>query len=163
MTEVVEVVEVTENKVEEQEVKVNKYHIHVTGSDSLGLNFIENIVEVANLGAVLKEGTLPNMRFPHSCSMVLESETHPNPRPTVRVFEYDTNSEIFASLVKPEAAKFTLESVDETIDEEVKPFTKEQLNEMDWESEFKEVMKSAGITGRSRDKMTKQYISKFSE
>lgn len=155
----------------------NKYHLHVTGSDSLGLNFLENVVEMANLGATIKEGTLPAMRFPHSLSMTLEAETPPTPKATLRVFHHDSNKEVYAAFVKPVAATFSTEEADdsdETLDESAKsnfdlstnqgtPWTKEQLDAMEFEGEFREVCRSVGITGRSRDKMTKQYLDKFSK
>lgn len=145
---------------------MNKYHIHVTSSDSLGLNMIENIIAMANMGATLKPGTLPSMRFPHSCSMILESETPPIPSATVRVFEFDSNKEIFKAFVEPVAATFSLdvEDVVDTVDKSTNdgtPWTKEQLDAMDWETEFKAVCKAVDITGRSRDKMTKEYLAKF--
>jgi hypothetical protein len=145
-----------------------KYHLHVTSSDSLGFNLIENIIELANLGAKLKPGTLPSMRFPHSCSMELEAETPPTPRATVRVFEQDSNKEIFAAFVEPVAATFSLDVEEATevvvVDKGTNggtPWTKEQLDSMDWETEFKEVCKAVDISGRSRDKMTKEYLAKF--
>lgn len=150
----------------ETEVTFNKYHLHITSSDSLGLNLIENIIEMANLGATLKPGTLPSMRFPHSCSMELEAEFPPTPRATIRVFEHDSNKEIFAAFVEPVvpvAATFSLDSED-TVDKSTNmgtPWTKEQLDAMDWETEFKAVCKAVDITGRSRDKMTKEYLAKF--
>ncbi|MNC11131.1 hypothetical protein D3C75_588210 [compost metagenome] len=144
---------------------MNKYHLHVTSSDSLGLNLIENIIAMANLGATLKPGTLPSMRFPHSCSLVLESETPPTPNATLRVFEYDTCKEVFAAFVEPVPATFSLDVNDTTVVDKSTnqgtPWTKEQLDSMDWETEFKEVCKSVEITGRSRDKMTKEYLAKF--
>lgn len=145
------------------ETTLNKYHIHVTSSDSLGLNLIENIIAMANLGATLKPGTLPSMRFPHSCSLILESETPPIPSATVRVFEFDSSKEIFKAFVEPVAATFSMDA-DTVVDKSTNdgtPWTKEQLDAMDWESEFKEVCKSVDITGRSRDKMTKEYLAKF--
>lgn len=140
---------------------MNKYHLHVTCSDTLGLNLIENVIELANMGAKLKPGTIPSMRFPHSCSMILEAEQPPTPRATVRVFEYDTNKEIFAAFVEPTPSTFSLDNeVDKSTNAGV-PWTKDQLDGMDWETEFKEVCKSVGITGRSRDKMTKEYLAKY--
>lgn len=145
---------------------MNKYHLHVTSSDSLGLNMIENIIEMANLGAKLKPGTLPSMRFPHSCSLVLEAEVPPVPNATLRVFEYDSCKEVFAAFVEPVAATFSLDTEDApVVDKSTNqgtPWTKEQLDAMEWETEFKEVCKSVEITGRSRDKMTKEYLAKFS-
>lgn len=145
------------------EVTLNKYHIHVTCSDTLGLNLIENIIKLANMGATLKPGTLPSMRFPHSCSMILEAETPPTPSATVRVFEYDSHKEIFAAFVEPVAASFSLDN-DPVIDKSTNdgtPWTKEQLDGMDWKTEFKEVCKSVGISGRDRAMMTKEYLAKY--
>lgn len=140
-----------------------KYHIHVTSKDSLGMNMIENIIELANMGATLKEGTLPAMRFPHSVSMVLESDTPPTPSAVMRVFEYDTNKEIFPVFVAPVAATFSVDS--EKVDKSTNsgtPWTKDQLEAMDWDTEFKVVMADAGIDGKRRAKMTSDYIAKYS-
>lgn len=150
---------------EATEVTLNKYHIHVTSSDSLGLNMIENIIKLANMGATLLPGTLPTMRFPHGCSMLLEAEVPPVPNATMRVFEFDTCKEVFAAFIEPVAKTFSMDSeevvvVDKSTNAGV-PWTKEQLDAMDWETEFKEVCKSVDITGRSRDKMTKEYLAKF--
>lgn len=139
-----------------------KYHIHVTSSDSLGLNMIENIIELANMGATMKPGSLPSMRFPHSCSMVLETDTPPTPRATMRVFEFDSNKEVFAAFVEPKASGFSTEV--ETVDKSTNggtPWTKEQLEAMDWDTEFKPVMDAAGIGGKQRARMTKDYLAKF--
>lgn len=153
------------DNVEVETVELQKFHLHVTGSDSLGLNFIENIVRMANLGAVIKPGTIPSMRFPHSLSMELEAEHPPVPSACVRVFENDTNKEIFAAFVAPVAATFSMESDEETtIDKSTNngtPWTKEQLLEMDFATELRAVCDSVGITGRSKDKMIKQYLEKF--
>lgn len=141
-----------------------KYHLHITGSDSLGLNFIENIVEMANLGATIKEGTLPMMRFPHSLSMVIEAEQPPMPRSTVRVFEYDSCKEIHAVFVEAKASEFSMEEDKVEVDISTNsgtPWTKEQLDAMDFEGEFRKVCGAVGVTGRSRDKMTKEYLAKF--
>lgn len=146
------------------EVTLNKYHLHVTSSDSLGLNMIENIIKLANQGAYLKHGTLPSMRFPHSCSLEIECETPPVPSATVRVFEHDSNKEVFAVFVEPVAATFSLDNETPVVDKSTNsgtPWTKEQLDGMDWETEFKEVCRAVEITGRSRDKMTKEYLAKF--
>lgn len=146
--------------------EVKSYHLHVTSTDSLGMNMIENIIKLANAGATLKPGSIPFMRFPHSVSMVITTDTPPTPSATVRVFEMDTNKEVFAAFVEPVAATFSLDSDDtvETVDVSKNgdtPWTKDQLDGMDWETEFKAVCKAVGITGRSRDKMTKEYLAKF--
>jgi len=146
-----------------EEIKeVKSYHLHVTSSDSLGMNLIENIIELAGKGATLKPGTIPFMRFPHSVSMVITTDTPPLPTAFCRVFELDSSKEVHAVFVEKAAATFSMESTDEdTVDVGKNgdtPWTKEQLDAMDWEKEFKEVCKAVGITGRYRDKMTKAYV-----
>jgi hypothetical protein len=144
----------------------NKYHLHVTGKDSLGLNFIENLIEMANLGATLKEGTIPNMRFPHSVSLVLEAEQPPVPNACIRVFEYDSCKEVFAAFVEPVASGFSLDTDTPVVDTSTNagvPWTKDQLEAMEWETEFKKVMTDAGIGGRKRDTMTNAYLAKFKQ
>jgi hypothetical protein len=145
---------------------MNKYHLVITSSDTFGMGWLQNIIDMANLGAVMKEGTIPRTSFPHVISMVLEAETPPTPSASLRVFEFESNKEVFAAFVEPVVTGgFSMETEDkETTDKstnEGKPWTKEQLDSMDWETEFKEVCKSVGITGRSRDKMTKEYLAKF--
>lgn len=151
------------------EKETPKFHLHITGSDSLGLNFIENIVKMANLGAVIKPGTIPAMRFPHSLSMILEAEQPPTPSACIRVFEFNSNKEVFAAFVEPKAATFSMDNEDEENNEDEvdkstnngTPWTKEQLLAMDFDTELRAVCKSVGITGRSKDKMIKEYLAKF--
>lgn len=137
-----------------------KYHIHVTSSDSLGMNMIENIVELAGMGAKLKEGTVPYMRFPHSCSMVLEADQPPTPSAVVRVFELETGKEVFAALAEAKAASFSMDEVSVDLStNNGEPWTKEQLEAMDFETEFRAVCASVGVKGRSRDKMIKEFLA----
>lgn len=147
---------------EETEVTVKEYKLHITGSDSIGFDFVENIVAAANLGAVIAPGTLPFMRFPHSVTMKLVSDTHPLPTASTRVFDAETNKEIFAAFAEPDALGFSMdtEEVDKSTNAGV-PWTKEQLLAMDFDSELRSVCKSVGITGRSKDKMIKEYLAKF--
>lgn len=157
--------ETVKEAVKEDAVKKNRYILHITSSDTLGLNLIENIVAMANMGATIKPQTLPSMRFPHSCSMILESDIQPTPSACIRVFDEATNKEIFKAFAQPEAATFSMDTEEPVVDKSTndgKPWTKEQLDAMDWETEFKQVCKDAGISGRDRKKMTKEYISKFS-
>lgn len=140
-----------------------KYHLHVTSKDPLGFNMIENIIELAAQGAVLKEGTMPYMRFPHSVSMVIETDTPPTPSAFVRVFEYDTNKELKAKFIEAKAAEFSMDAgpdISLATNDRGEPWSKEELDAMDWETEFKAVCKAVGITGRSRDKMTREYLAK---
>lgn len=140
---------------------MNKYHIHVTSSDSLGMNLIENVVKIANMGAVIKPGTIPAMRFPHSVSMVLESEEAPYTSACIRVFEFDSCQEIKNPQPVEEkvVATFSMDSSDEDSDKP-KVYTKEELQAMDFETELREVCKAVGVTGRGRDKMIKEYLEK---
>lgn len=136
------------------------YQINITSKDSLGLNMIENIVEMANKGAVLKPGAMPIMSFPHSCTMLLDSDVPPTPSACVRVFEVETNTEVKPgqepTVVAPsKPAVFSMDN------QEAKPLTKEELDKLDFQTEFKELCKSVGITGRDREKMTKEYLAKF--
>jgi uncharacterized protein YbcV (DUF1398 family) len=106
----------------------NKYIVLVTGTkDSLGFDFMKNVVSLANKGAVLQEGKVPFMRFPHQAFMYFETDELMENTPG---FQYQIIQEIF---------------------------TKEQLDEMDWET-FKRVLKKVGIGGRTRDVMTTKYL-----
>lgn len=141
---------------------MNKYHIHVTSSDSLGMNMVENVIKLANMGAVMKPGTIPSMRFPHSVSMVLEAEEAPYTSACIRVFEFDSNKEV----INPEVAQAVMPaaafSMDSDADEgSTAPYTKAQLYQMDFDTELRAVCKEVGIVGRSKDKMIKEYLAKF--
>lgn len=145
---------------------MQKFHIHVTSSDSLGMNLIENVIMLANMGAVMKPGTIPAMRFPHSVSMILEADEPPFTSACVRVFEADSSQEIKnpKPVVEPVSATFSMESSDDEVsdnsDEGDKVYTKEELLAMDFDTEFREVCKAVGVTGRGRDKMIKEYLEK---
>ncbi len=106
---------------------MNQYLVFVQGNDSIGFNFLQNVVEMANKGAKLQEGKAPTMRFPYSAWMTLETEELMEDRPGIR----------FQIIVEK--------------------FTKEQLDEMEWE-DFKRVLKKVGLGGRKRDVMTNQYL-----
>lgn len=144
---------------------MTKYKLHITGSDSIGLNFVENVVAMANLGAIIEPGTYPTMRFPHGVTMVLESETPPTPSAVIRVFDADTNKEVFAAFIEPVAVGFSMDSDDSvTVDKSTNagvPWTKEQLLAMDFQTELRAVCEAVGVTGRSKDKMIKEYLAKF--
>lgn len=53
---------------------MNRYMLYVTGNDSLGYNFMKNIVEASNRGAILQEDKVPRLSYPHSCWMYIESK-----------------------------------------------------------------------------------------
>jgi hypothetical protein len=134
-----------------------KYDIWINSSDQLGFNMLENVVAMANLGATLKEGYLPIMRFPFSCQMVLETDVAPTPTPSIRIFE-ESGAEL--KYVPPEivlnTASFSLEL------EEQKPMvvhTKESLASLEFDA-FREVCKAVGVKGRDRNLMSRQYLEK---
>lgn len=141
---------------------MTRYKLHITGSDSIGLNFVENVVAMANLGAIIEPGTYPTMRFPHGVTMILEAETPPTPSAVIRVFDAETNKEVFAAFIEPTAATFSMDTdvVDKSTNAGI-PWTKEQLLAMDFQTELRAVCEAVGVTGRSKDKMIKEYLAKF--
>jgi len=69
----------------------NKYIVYVTGADSIGYNFVQNVIEMAAKGAVLQEGKVPCMRFPHSAFMMLETDELLQDKPGFRFQTVDIN------------------------------------------------------------------------
>src|SRR5690625_2891893 len=55
-------------------MKLTQYKISVKGTDIFGLTFLNNIIELANKGAVLDEEHLVSNKWPHHCVMVLETD-----------------------------------------------------------------------------------------
>lgn len=107
----------------------NKYIVLVTGTkDSLGFDFMKNVVALANKGAVLQEGKVPFMRFPHQAFMYFETEELMENTPG---FQFQRIQELY---------------------------TKEQLDEMEWDLLKMVVKRDTGLTGRNRDLLTKQYL-----
>lgn len=111
---------------------MNRYIVYITGSDTLGYGFIKNVVALANKGAVLQEDKVPNMRFPHSAFMFLQTEELMQDSPGIRY---------------------------QIIHEQ---FTKEQLDDMEWEDLKKLIKKSTGKTGRDRQILTNYYLKVMS-
>lgn len=107
---------------------MNEYKVLVTGSDSIGYSFMKNIIELANKGAVLEEGKVPALRFPQSCWMYLQTKELMENKPG---FQFQIMQEIF---------------------------TKEQLDDMDWDTLKATVKKKYGISGRDRTLLTNQYL-----
>lgn len=70
---------------------MNKYICYVTGADSIGYSFMKNIIELAQKGAVLQEGKVPCMRFPHSAFLVLHTEDLMEDKPGFRYQIVDIN------------------------------------------------------------------------
>lgn len=63
---------------------MNKYLVYVTGSDTIGFSFIKNVAAIAAKGATLKEDKVPNMTYPHSAWMILETEDQMEDSPGYR-------------------------------------------------------------------------------
>ena len=107
----------------------NKYIVLVTGTkDSLGFDFMRNVVALANKGAVLQEGKVPFMRFPHQAFMYFETEEIMENTPG---FQFQRIQELY---------------------------TKEQLEAMEWDDMKHVVRRDTGLTGRSRDLLIRQYL-----
>lgn len=107
---------------------MNEYKVLVTGSDGIGYNFIKNVVDLANKGATLQEGKVPTMRFPFSAWMYLKTDELMESKPG---FQFQIMQEIF---------------------------TKEQLDDMDWDTLKATVKKKYGISGRDRNLLVTQYL-----
>lgn len=107
---------------------MNKYICYVTGSDAIGYSFIKNVVELASKGATLQAGKIPCLRFPHSAFMVYNTEELMEDKPG---FRYQIIHE---------------------------QYTKEQLDEMEWEDLKKLIKKATGKTGRDRNLLTNYYL-----
>lgn len=107
---------------------MNEYKILVTGNDGIGYNFIKNVIELANMGATLEEDKVPTMRFPFSAWMYLKTDELMENKPG---FQFQIMQE---------------------------NFTKEQLDDMDWDT-FKYTLKRKfGLGGRNREQMTREYL-----
>ncbi len=107
---------------------MNEYKVLVTGSDSIGYSFMKNVIELANKGAVLEEGKVPALRFPQSAWMYLRTDELLESKPGM---QFQIMQEIF---------------------------TKEQLDDMDWDTLKTTVKKKYGISGRDRGLITVQYL-----
>lgn len=166
-----------------------KYEIHLTSKDMFGQDVVDNLLEMGKLGAVKKEGTFAHMKFPYTVYLELEADEPPMPSAQVRVFDYK-KKEVFAKALEEqrkekekaekkeakkqesvEAANFSTEQEEEDNDSDKslatndagEPWTKEQLEDLDWPTFKKALKQSFGITGRNRPQMQKQYLDKVAE
>ena len=106
-----------------------KYIVLVSGTkDSLGFDFMKNVVALANKGAVLQEGKVPFMRFPHQAFMYFQTDELMENSPG---FQFQRIQEIY---------------------------TKEQLEAMEWDDFKMVLKRDFGITGRNRQQMTREYL-----
>ncbi len=107
----------------------NQYIVLVTGTkDSLGFDFMKNVVSLANKGAVLQEGKVPFMRFPH------------------QAFMYFQTDELMENI-----PGFQFQRIQEL-------YTKDQLEAMEWDDFKMVLKRDFGITGRNRQLMTREYL-----
>ena len=127
------------------------YEIHVTSKDHIGMNFIENVIELANKGAVQKPGIIPMMRFPFSTKMIIETDEEPVASPHHRVFNMTEGGREVPIKKADAPTGFSIE-----LDKDV-VHTKETLDALEWK-EFKEICKESGIGGRDRAQMTKKLL-----
>jgi hypothetical protein len=107
---------------------MNEYKVLVTGQDGIGYSFMKNVIELANLGAVLEDKKVPAMSFPYSCWMYLKTDELMVNKPG---FQFQIMQEIF---------------------------TKDQLDDMDWDTLKATVKKKYGISGRDRNLLVTQYL-----
>lgn len=145
---------------------MQKYEIHVSSKDMLGFNFLDNVIALAAKGAVVKDKTLPFMKFPFSVKMTIETDEEPVADPFIRVFNADTLEEIKPKPVVSapvevnlvESGSFSLEASDDSKGVKEK-LSKEALEALTWD-EFREECKIYGITGRDKKVMTTKYLDK---
>jgi len=111
---------------------VNTYKVTVKGNDILGIQWLHNIVKVANMGGVIEERFHIKTSFPHEVTMLVQTEND------LRL-ETDMKAGIIVYPVM--VAK-----------------TREEMEALDWE-EFKRECRAWGIAGRHRDTMTNLYMA----
>lgn len=150
-----------------------KYEVHVTSKDQFGQDLVDHLLKLGALGAKQKEGTFSKLSFPFRVTLEVEADEPPMPSATVKVYD-EKKKEIFATVLQAQAKKeekkeepkanFSVEQeeseggeVDLSTNDDGQPWTKEQLEDLDWDT-FKAVVATKSVTGRSRDKMTKQYL-----
>lgn len=150
-----------------------KYEVHVTSKDQFGQDLVDHLLKLGALGAKQKEGTFSKLSFPFRVTLEVEADEPPMPSATVKVYD-EKKKEIFATVLQAQAKKeekkeepkanFSVEQeeseggeVDLSTNDDGQPWTKEQLEDLDWDT-FKAVVATKSVTGRSRDKMTRQYL-----
>lgn len=112
---------------------MNKYEVFITGNDIMGYDFINKVVKYANMGAVISEEEIPRVKnFPQTVRLYLETELALKEEPGVRLAAY----------------------------REVVPYTKEELDDMEWET-LKEICRKVDITGRDRSKLVRDYLAEM--
>ena len=161
-----------------------EYEVHITSKDTFGHDVVDQLLRFGKYDNVqVKQGTLPHLKFPFTVYLTLESDEAPMPSAQVRVFDYKKR-EVFANVLMEELKKkeklaekeakkadgegkanFSVEQEEKEEDNSAlalnpagEPWTKEQLDDLEWDT-FKKVMKvSFDIKGRDRQKMTRTYL-----
>ena len=110
---------------------MNTYKVTVKGNDVLGIQWLRNIVKIANMGGVIEERFHIKTSFPHEVTMLVQTEND------LRL-ETDMKEGIVVYPVM--VAK-----------------TKEEMDEMHWD-DFKRECRTWGIAGRQRDTMLNLYL-----
>lgn len=142
------------------EVEKNVYELAVGGNDTIGYNFIQNIVAMANKGATIKEGAPVIMRFPHSLMMVIETEDEMESGACITVFpikEPVKEAKAAKEQAKLEAIEKAKKEKEEALNKD-KQKAKEHLESLSWE-DFKTFVGKKGVSGRDRALMTTKYLA----
>ena len=111
---------------------MNTYKVTVKGNDILGIQWLHNIVKIANMGGVIEERFHIKTSFPHEVTMLVQTEND---------LRLETDMKAGIVVYPVMVAK-----------------TREEMEALDWE-EFKRECRTWGIAGRHRDTMTNLYMS----
>lgn len=108
---------------------MNTYKITLKSPDILGVEWLKNVVEIANKGGRIEEAFYCKVGFPHEVTMIVNTEDR---------LETDMKKGIVVHPVL--VAK-----------------TREEMEAFEWD-DFKKECRAWGIGGRHRDTMTAQYM-----
>lgn len=117
---------------EKERIMKYKYRVVVTGSDPVGYSFVENLVEVANLGGTLDKTIHPRMSFPQQAVFFLSTDEEKKSKACIKYIPFGVE------------------------------YTREQLEEMDWDT-FRAELKKVGVIGKDRKVMIDRYFSFLEE
>lgn len=53
---------------------MKRYRVKITGLDSIGWSFLQNVIKVAGQGGVIAHGINPRLSFPHELMMILDTD-----------------------------------------------------------------------------------------
>lgn len=117
-----------------------KYKVSVKGTDVFGLTFLDNVVSLANLGAVIDDDHLISNKWPHYCVMTLETNKDID---KVVVSDITKGVEVLEDASVPKDAYLS----------------QEQLSELSWYELRVKAKKHFGIIGRDRKVLEEEYLS----